>query len=81
MLLPMSFIAGLFGMNFFGDTLMFTSPALPKATIFWLACAVMLGTPMGMAFLAWRRVDFEIVLGISLLDFEIIKDIFRKFYG
>jgi magnesium transporter len=55
MFLPMSFIAGFFGMNFFGDTLMFTSPALPKALIFWIACTVMLGTPMGMAILAWRR--------------------------
>jgi magnesium transporter len=55
MFLPMSFIAGFFGMNFFGDTLMFTSPPLPRAAIFWAACAVILGTPMGMAFLAWRR--------------------------
>jgi magnesium transporter len=55
MFLPMSFIAGFFGMNFFGDTLMFTSPPLPKAAMFWAACTVMLGTPLGMAFLAWRR--------------------------
>jgi hypothetical protein len=42
-------------MNFFGETLMFVSPPLPKALIFWLACLVMIGTPLGMAIMAWRR--------------------------
>jgi magnesium transporter len=55
MFLPMSFVAGFFGMNFFGETLMFVSPPLPKALIFWLACLVMIGTPLGMAIMAWRR--------------------------
>ncbi len=55
MFLPMSFVAGFFGMNFFGDTLMFVTPILPKAVLFWLACTVMIGTPIGMAFMAWRR--------------------------
>ncbi|WP_435010536.1 magnesium/cobalt transporter CorA [Tundrisphaera lichenicola] len=55
MFLPMTFVAGFFGMNFFGDTLMFTRPGLPKSLIFWLACSVMLATPLGMGWLAWRR--------------------------
>ena len=55
MFLPMSFVAGFFGMNFFGETLMFTWPALPKAALFWMACIVMIATPVGMAITAWRR--------------------------
>jgi len=55
MFLPMSFIAGFFGMNFFGDTLMLQSPALPKATIFWLTVTAMIGTPVGLWHLARRR--------------------------
>jgi magnesium transporter len=55
MFLPLTFIAGFFGMNFFGDTLMFTWPALPRTMIFWGACALMIGTPVGMAIVARRR--------------------------
>ncbi len=55
MFLPMTFIVGFFGMNFFGDTLMFTWPILPKAALFWSALPVMIGTPIGMAIMAWRR--------------------------
>jgi magnesium transporter len=55
MFLPMSFLAGFFGMNFFGDTLMFVAPVLPKATIFWSMCVLMFGTPVAMAILAHRR--------------------------
>ena len=55
MFLPMSFVASFFGMNFFADTLAFTSPPLPRTILFWGACVVMFGTPMLMAFLAWRR--------------------------
>ena len=55
MFLPLTFVAGFFGMNFFGETLMFTTPALPRATVFWSACAVMIGTPIGVAIMARRR--------------------------
>jgi magnesium transporter len=55
MFLPMSFVAGFFGMNFFGETLMFVSPGLPKAVLFGIACTIMIGTPIGMAFMARRR--------------------------
>ena len=55
MFLPLTFIAGFFGMNFFGDTLMFVAPHLPKAGLFWGACLVMIGTPVGMAIMARRR--------------------------
>lgn len=55
MFLPMTFLVGFFGMNFFGDTLMFTTPALPKAGLFWLACAVMVATPIVITLVARRR--------------------------
>jgi magnesium transporter len=43
MFLPMSFLAGFFGMNFFGDTLAFQS-WLPKGALFTLTCLVMAGS-------------------------------------
>jgi magnesium transporter len=55
MFLPLTFLVGFFGMNFFGDTLMFVSPPLPKAALFWLACAIMVGTPVAMTIMARRR--------------------------
>ena len=59
MFLPMTFLAGFFGMNFFGETLMFTSPILPKTTLFWLTVTIMILTPVGMWLLARRRGWFE----------------------
>jgi len=54
MFLPMSFLAGFFGMNFFGETLAFRS-ALPKDALFWSTCLVMAATPVGMwGWARWR---------------------------
>ena len=55
MFLPLTFIVGFFGMNFFGDTLMFTWPPLPKATLFWLACLLMIATPIAVKIFSRRR--------------------------
>jgi len=55
MFLPLTFVVGFFGMNFFGDTLMFVSPPLPKAVLFGIACAIMIGTPIAMTLMARRR--------------------------
>jgi magnesium transporter len=44
MFLPMSFLTGFFGMNFFGDTLMFQT-LLPKQFLFLLTCLTMVLTP------------------------------------
>lgn len=54
MFLPMSFLAGFFGMNFFGETLAFQTE-LPKALLFWTTCLVMLLTPGAMALWARHR--------------------------
>jgi magnesium transporter len=53
MFLPMTFLVGFFGMNFFGQTLEFTGPPLPKATLFWGSVLVMLATPYVLWF--WSR--------------------------
>ena len=55
MFLPMTFLAGFFGMNFFGETLMFHSPNLPKTALFALTVTMMLLTPVGMWIMARSR--------------------------
>ena len=55
MFLPMTFLAGFFGMNFFGDTLMFTAPQLPRAALFWGTVTLMVLTPPGMWLFARAR--------------------------
>jgi magnesium transporter len=54
MFLPMSFLVGFFGMNFFGDTLAFTNP-LPRALLFWGSVAIMAISPCFIWIYARRR--------------------------
>ena len=58
MFLPMSFLAGFFGMNFFGETLAFQSP-LPKRLLFTIACLMMVVPSWAMYLWARRRGWFE----------------------
>ncbi len=44
MFLPLTFLGGFFGMNFFGGTLEFSSP-MPKQLLFWGTIALMAVTP------------------------------------
>ena len=54
MFLPMSFLAGFFGMNFFGETLAFTAE-LPRRTMFLLTCMVMGGSFLGQWWWAKKK--------------------------
>ena len=49
MFMPMTFVVGFFGMNFFGETLAFQTP-LPKTLLFWGSNAIMAISP---AFIWW----------------------------
>lgn len=52
--LPMNFLAGFFGMNFFGDNIVLSSP-MSRLTLFWLNMALMLSTPALLLVWAKRR--------------------------
>jgi len=54
MFLPMSFLAGFFGMNFFGETLALTTP-LSRGLLFVATCAIMAISPCAMWIYARRR--------------------------
>jgi magnesium transporter len=43
MFMPMSFLVGFFGMNFFGENLAFQTP-LPKGLLFTLSLLIMFGS-------------------------------------
>ena len=54
MFLPMSFLAGFFGMNFFGESLSFKRP-LPRFFLFAATCAIMAISPCIMWVYARRK--------------------------
>ena len=55
MFLPMTFVVGFFGMNFFGATLAFESPALPRPALFAATLVTLISTPILFWVLARRR--------------------------
>ena len=54
MFLPMSFLAGFFGMNFFGERLALDVP-MPRGLLFVATCAIMAISPCFMWVYAKRK--------------------------
>ncbi len=55
MFLPLNFVVGFFGMNFFGDTLAFQGEHWASTALFWTTCAGMLLTPLILWYWVYRR--------------------------
>jgi magnesium transporter len=53
--LPLNFLVGFFGMNFFGDNIHLSGMEVPHAFIFWSICLSMVAAPAFMWFWAKRR--------------------------
>lgn len=53
--LPLNFLVGFFGMNFFGDNIALTDVRVPHVIIFGLACLAMVGSPVVIWFWGKRR--------------------------
>lgn len=54
--LPLNFVVGFFGMNFFGDNIHLDSLGIPHAALFALICVSMLVAPWAMwTWARWRR--------------------------
>jgi len=52
--MPMSFLVGFFGMNFFGESLAFTGP-LPRRALFIASCGFMAISPCFIWIYARRK--------------------------
>ena len=56
LVLPLNFLVGFFGMNFFGDNILLRDARIPHGELFVLLCLIMLLAPYGMWLLGrWRR--------------------------
>lgn len=55
MFLPLNFVVGFFGMNFFAETLAFHAPELPRVGLFGASCLLMTATPIALWLLGKRR--------------------------
>ena len=55
MFLPLNFLVGFWGMNFFADTLAFRRPQLPNSLLFGLSCLAMAVSPLGLWLWSKRR--------------------------
>ena len=53
--LPLNFLVGFFGMNFFGDNIHLAEMRFPHTLVFWGICLAMVASPAGMWLWAKRR--------------------------
>ncbi len=74
MFLPLNFIVGFFGMNFFADTLAFTSPQLPNTFLFWFSMMIMAATPFSLWYWGRSRGWFGSDLSLTPEEDEAVSD-------
>ena len=56
LMLPLNFVVGFFGMNFFGENIHLDSLKLPHMLVFLIICGGMLASPWGIwVYARWRR--------------------------